>query len=103
MSVAQWEREVIAERTSDALQFKKSKGELVGAVPFGFDLADDGVQLIPNDKEQEVIELIRRLRSEKFSLRDIAAELTSQGIITKEGNNTWGHQAVAGILARKAG
>jgi site-specific DNA recombinase len=103
MSVAQWEREVIAERTVDAMQFKKSKGERVGAVPFGFDLADDGVNLIPNAKEQEVIELIRRLRSEKYSLRDIAAELTRQGITTKGGNSTWGHPAVAKILARKAG
>jgi site-specific DNA recombinase len=102
MSVAQWEREVIAERTSDALQFKKSKGERVGAVPFGYDLADDDVNLIPNNKEQEVILLIQRLRAEKYSLRDIAEELTRQGIATKEGNNSWGHQAVAKILARKA-
>ena len=43
MSVAQWEREATGERTRDALQHKITKGERVGKVPFGFDLADDGM------------------------------------------------------------
>lgn len=102
MSVAQWEREVIAERTSESLQFKKSKGERVGAVPFGHDLADDGVNLVANAQEQAVITEIHRLKSEGHSLRQVAEELTRQGIATKEGNTSWGHQAVARILARKA-
>jgi site-specific DNA recombinase len=102
MSVAQWEREAIGERTTDAMGHKKAKGELVGAVPFGHDLADDGINLIPNEQEQRVIADIRQLHVEGFSLRRIAAELTSQGVITKEGNSKWGHQAVAKILGRKA-
>jgi site-specific DNA recombinase len=101
MSVAQWEREVIIERTTEAMQYKKSKGERVGAVPFGYDLADDGVNLIPNEQEQGIIAQIRRLRSEGFSLRRIADELTRQGITTKEGNASWSHPSVAKILARK--
>ncbi|HEY5312706.1 MAG TPA: recombinase family protein, partial [Pirellulales bacterium] len=43
MSVAQWEREAIGERTRDALGHKRSKGERVGQVPFGKRLAADGV------------------------------------------------------------
>ena len=35
VSVGQWEREVIGERTRDALQAKKARGERVGTVPFG--------------------------------------------------------------------
>ena len=101
MSVAQWEREVIGERTTDAMQYKKSKGQRVGAVPFGFDLADDGISLIPNAQEQQVITGINSLRSEGYSLREIAEELTRQGITTKEGNDSWSHQAVAKILTRK--
>jgi site-specific DNA recombinase len=101
MSVAQWEREVIAERTADAMQYKKSKGQRVGAIPFGWDLAADGINLIPNEQEQLVVAEISRLRADCYSLREIAEELTRQGITTKEGNSTWGHQAVAKILTRK--
>ena len=43
MSVAQWERETIGERTKDALQHKIRNGERCGKVRFGFRLADDGV------------------------------------------------------------
>jgi site-specific DNA recombinase len=101
MSVAQWEREVIAERTADAMQYKKSKGQRVGAIPFGWDLAADGINLIPNEQEELVVAEISHLRADGYSLREIAEELTRQGIATKEGNSTWGHQAVAKILTRK--
>ena len=36
------------------------------------------------------------------SLRDIAAELSRRGILTKEGNARWTHTAVARILDRAA-
>lgn len=101
MSVAQWEREVIGERTADAMQYKKSKGQRVGAVPFGWDLAADEINLVPNAQEQQVIAEISRLRTEHYSLREIAEELSRQGIVTKEGNTSWSHQAVAKILTRK--
>jgi DNA invertase Pin-like site-specific DNA recombinase len=102
MSVAQWEREATGERTRDALAHKKSKGERVGKVPFGYDLAADGVSLVENEQEQRVIGEIRGLRLEGLTLRQIADELSRQGISTKEGNGSWGHQAIARILDRKA-
>ena len=46
MSVAQWERETIGERTKDALQHKIRKGERCGKVRFGYTLAEDGVGLV---------------------------------------------------------
>jgi site-specific DNA recombinase len=52
LSVAQWERETIGERTRDALRHKISRKERVGKVRFGYDLADDGRQLVPNQLEQ---------------------------------------------------
>jgi DNA invertase Pin-like site-specific DNA recombinase len=60
MSVAQWERETIGERTRDALQHKiRVKGERCGKVRFGFDLAADGKTLVPNAVEQEAIQLCK--------------------------------------------
>lgn len=102
MSVSQWEREAIGERTKDALAYKKSMGERVGKVPFGFDLASDGIALVSNADEQRTIGIIHQLKADGYSLRSIAEELTRQGIITKEGNAKWAHTAVSRILLRAA-
>lgn len=99
LSVAQWERETIGERTREALRHKISKGERCGKVRYGYDLGEDGKTLIPNATEQEAISTIGRLRAAGRSLRAIAAELTSQGVSTKEGR-PWTHTAVSRILQR---
>lgn len=84
-SVAQWEREAIGERTAAAMRVKQERGELVGRVPFGFDLEADGKTLTPNQAEQEALSLLRELRDSGMSYRKIGAELTRRGIPTKNG------------------
>ena len=79
---------------------KKSKGERVGKIPFGFTLADDGVSLVENAEELRAVELIRTLKSQRYSLRAIAAELDAQKIPTKDGKGKWQHTTVKSILAR---
>lgn len=101
MSVAQWERETIGERTRDTLRFKISKGERCGKVRFGYTLGDDGKTLVPSATEQEAIVLMQRLRSEGESYRKIAAELNTRTISTKEGGQ-WQPMTVRNILARAA-
>jgi site-specific DNA recombinase len=102
MSVAQWEREAIGERTRDALKYKRQTGQRVGKVPFGFSLLRDGKTLVPNPAEQETMQTIKSLRAEGLPLRKIAEELDRRGIATKEGNRRWGHSTVARILGRVA-
>ena len=46
-AVSQWEREAIGERTRDALRHKRSNGERVGNIEFGYRLAADGRHLEP--------------------------------------------------------
>lgn len=101
LSVAQWEREAIGERTRDALQHKIRKGERCGKIRFGYDLAKDGKTLVPNRIEQNAIKLIRQLREAGESFRAIAIELNKRSIATKEGR-PWIHTSVAGILTRAA-
>src|SRR5437016_8186286 len=60
-AVSQWEREAIGERTRDALHHKRSQGERVGNIAFGFRLAGDGQHLEPEPAEQGALTEIRRL------------------------------------------
>lgn len=99
--MSEFERDVVAERTKAALTHKKSRGERVGKVPVGFDLADDGVTLVPNQEQQAAIALIRELRTLGLSMREIAAELNARGIVAKHGGQ-WQHTTVQRILSRAA-
>jgi DNA invertase Pin-like site-specific DNA recombinase len=83
--LAEFERDQISERTASAMQHKKGKQELVGAIPYGFDLAADGVNLIPNVIEQDVIQQARELHTGGMSLRKIAAELQRRGFNARNG------------------
>src|ERR1035437_4950189 len=50
-AVSQWEREAIGERTREALRHKRTKGERVGNIEFGFRLGADGKYLEPDPAE----------------------------------------------------
>jgi site-specific DNA recombinase len=97
MSVSQWEREAIAERTRDAMAHKKTQGERVGQVPFGMALAEDGVTLVPDAAEQEAIAIVRQLRAEGLSCRKIAGEMNARGVKTK-GDGRWHETTVRRVL-----
>ncbi len=98
---AEMERNLTRERTRSAMAVKRANGQRIGTVPYGFDLADDGAALVPNEAEQAVIADIRGMRSNGMKLEKIAAALTKRGVPTKTGRSTaWTHQAVARILGR---
>lgn len=99
--LAEFERDLVSERTKAALAHKRSNGQRVGSIPYGYDLADDGTTLIENQAEQAVIGDIRAMRKQGKKLKQIAVELTHRGIPTKTGRSArWGHQAIARILCR---
>lgn len=100
--LAEFERDLVSERTVCAMAHKQSKGERVGKVPYGFDLAADGVQLVPNATEQRVLELIAQLRNDGYTLRAVAAELNRRGIVTKEGKSEWTHSTIQRLTQRRA-
>ncbi len=97
VSVAQWERETICERTKDALQAKKARGEKTGGnVPFGFNEVNG--KLIRNEEEQAIISEIKNLKNKGLSLRKIAEVLNAKGITTKNGK-TWTATQIQRIAA----
>jgi site-specific DNA recombinase len=85
-TISQWERESIAERTKDALGFKKSTGKkYTGITPYGFTL--EGSDYVEDAKEQETIREIVRLRDEAgMSFQAIADYLNAVGVPTRKGN-----------------
>jgi site-specific DNA recombinase len=95
-SLAQMERELIGERTRDALSHKIVKGERVGHVPFGYALDGDGKTLLENPREREAIDLIEALHGRGYTYRAICRELEAKAYEAKEG--TWHPQKVKNIL-----
>ena len=85
MSVAQWEREAISERTTDALHHLKSQGRKTGGdVPYGFTVTADGT-LVADGEEQAMLQAIRTARQRGYSQRQVVSELAQQGFTTRKG------------------
>lgn len=98
-TVSQWEREVIGERTSAALQHKVAQGEHVGSPALGFKMTDG--QLEEDRVELAIVERIRILRAEGLTLQAIADLLNRENVPTKRGG-CWHPSTVTYILSRKA-
>ena len=99
--LAEFERDLVSERTKAALGHMRANGQRVGSVSYGHDLATDGTTLVENPTEQAVLCEIRAMRKRGLKLKQIAAELTKRGIRTKTGQSShWSFQTVARILAR---
>ena len=98
----EFERDLVSERTTTALRHKKSQGQRVGEIPFGYDLAADGIALIANPAQLEAIELINSLRSAGLTYQAIANELTARGIATKKGSAKWSTASIHKIVNRAA-
>ena len=83
---AEFERRLISERTSAALQHMKAAGQVYGPTPFGYDA--EGPQrgrLVAQPDELRLVDWIFRMRREGRPLRYIAEKLNSKGIRGKKG------------------
>lgn len=98
--LAEFERDVIAERTRAAMQHKKAKGERISReAAYGFRL-DEG-RVIADADEQRAVALVAELRGAGRSLRSIATALESAGLRPRVGRR-WHPQTVARIAAATA-
>jgi site-specific DNA recombinase len=97
MSISQWERKAISERTKVAMQHKKHMGQRVGTIPYGYELSNDGYQLIPIEKEQLIIDSIKRYRFSGWSLFKIADTFNRIGVKSKTGKK-WYASTVRSVL-----
>lgn len=99
-AVSQWEREAIGERTRDAMNHKRSQGERIGNIAYGYRLAEDGEHVEPNGPEQDARRRICELRGNRHSLREIASLLNAEGLRTRRGS-AWRHEHILRILNQR--
>lgn len=94
---AAYERAVIRSRTKAALAVKRSRGERVGTIPYGYRLAADGRHVEEDPGEQGVIDMARRLRAGGHSLRAIGRQLVAAGHTPRRGKE-WHVQVVKRLI-----
>lgn len=100
--LAEFERDLVSERTAAALAHKRANGYKTGGrVPFGFDVDDKG-RLTENPEEQKTLGIIHSLRRKELTLRAIASDLSRRGINGKTGV-PWSAKTVKAILDRNVG
>jgi len=85
VSVAQWERETIGERTSAVLVNMRERGLYTGGhVRYGYRVGECN-QLEPDPDEQQVIDIVRAFRSSGTGLRETARKVNELGLRTRNG------------------
>jgi site-specific DNA recombinase len=84
LSFAQFEREMIAERTRDKMSAARRRGKWVGGIPvLGYDVDPRGGKLAVNETEAEQVRAIFNLYREYRSLIPVVRELNQRGWTTK--------------------
>lgn len=86
VSVAQFERRRIGERTRDALAVKKAQGVHIGRKA-----------IIEPALEARIV----RMRKRGWSYERIAAKLSADGVPTPTGGSTWGWTTVSKVVRRR--
>lgn len=97
-SVSQWEREVIGERTKDAMAFLKAKKKVYSRPVFGFTTQNN--KLVELADEQDIVRIMQQWRDEGLSYRDIVTRLNAAGVSTKRGGR-WQANTVRQIVSRQ--
>src|SRR2546430_9896185 len=84
LSFAQFEREIIAERTRDKMAAARKKGQWMGGIPvLGYDVAPGGGRLVVNNEEAKRVRAIFALYLECRSTGELLAALNPQGWTNK--------------------
>jgi DNA invertase Pin-like site-specific DNA recombinase len=102
--VAEFERRLIADRTSEAMLRHQKNGKLMGSVaPYGWKRdMEDATRIVTDAAEQVVIEKMLQLRFDEMSYEAIARELDRQGVKPRSGAK-WDQRAVNRVIQRAEG
>ncbi|HWI04238.1 MAG TPA: recombinase family protein [Acidimicrobiales bacterium] len=99
-ALAEFERSLIAERTSSTLQHLKKTGrKFSGIAPFGFEAVEG--RLVQVQQEAAVVAEIHVARQQGRTLQSIADDLNSRSVPTKTGKQ-WQPATIHYLLKRSA-
>ena len=99
-SLGEMEREVVGERTRAAMAHKRAEGQRISRhLPYGYRLADDGVQLVEDADQQQALRRMREPRAEGLGYLRVAQTLTAEGFQPSRAS-AWSAAACHRILNR---
>ena len=85
LSFAQFEREIIGERTRDKLSAARRKGKWIGGIPvLGYDVAPEGGRLVVNASEAERVRDIFAVCAASSSMTEALGEVRARGWTAKQ-------------------
>lgn len=96
--LAEFERDLISERTKTALRHLKSNGRRTGGVPYGY--ASESGALVEIPAEQAILARIYAMHAAGVCPQHIADRLNTENVPTKTRRGEWGRSAICRILAR---
>lgn len=94
-ALAEWERDVIRDRTRNGVRAAMEDGRRVGQPPYGWTVRDG--RLVEQPDEQRILRRIRDRRKAGASLAVIAQELNGAGVAPRRGR--WHPTSVARALS----
>jgi site-specific DNA recombinase len=101
LSFAQFERELIGERTRDKMSAARKKGKWVGGCPvLGYDLDPNGGRLTVNEEEAERVRAIFDLFEKNGSIQLTLAEVEGRGWTLKSWKRRTGEFREGGAFTR---
>lgn len=101
LSFAQFEREIISERTRDKLSAARRKGKFTGGWPvLGYDVHPKGGRLIINTREAEQVREMFQIAVESESLEATLRTIHQRGLRTKVWKSREGRQHKARSFSR---
>lgn len=98
--LAEFERDLISERTMTALHHKRERGGRMGQIPYGYAVGADGDSLVAAEYEQSVIRAIHAMRLDGCTLKAIAEKLKADRVPNKAGRCSWNTTQIHRILRR---
>ena len=99
-SLAQMERELIGARTRTAMAYKRQQRQPTSHPPLGFQANGSRESTVAVPRELVIVRRILRYWRLGQSYRTIAANLTAEGVPTKQGGR-WHHSTVAKVVGRR--
>jgi len=102
--MAEFERDVISERTAEALKHLKANGKRVGTIPYGRMLHSEATakdkMLAPCPKELKMIDDMKQKREGGMTLRQIRTWLKEMNVKNRKGNTTWRLDTISELTRR---